>query len=213
MDKFSFMGPDGLYKDYYGSSEAQSALLSWYVDYTKTDDFSVIEQLTENIALAEMVLRDKRLGALKFDVKINDDFLERYVGDGILVATSFGSTAQNKSYGGSIVYNELSSLQITPIAPISSKVFRSISNSIIVPSGYDIRFIPFTDRKDMIVTIDGNINDKPMTRLATEEEKKTLFDVIEAKGYKWNSETKTLEKLNKNKFDIANLKPFDKFVH
>jgi len=109
-------------------------------------------------SLNEMVLRDKRLGALKFDVKINDDFLERYVGDGILVATSFGSTAQNKSYGGSIVYNELSSLQITPIAPISSKVFRSISNSIIVPSGYDIRFIPFTDRKDMIVTIDGNIN-------------------------------------------------------
>ncbi len=59
MEKFSFMGPDGLYKDYYGSSEAQSALLSWHVDYTKTDDFSVIEQLTENIALAEMVLRDK----------------------------------------------------------------------------------------------------------------------------------------------------------
>lgn len=59
MDKFSFMGPDGLYKDYYGSSEAQSALLSWHVDYTETDDFSVINQLTENIALAEMVLRDK----------------------------------------------------------------------------------------------------------------------------------------------------------
>ena len=59
MERFGSMGPDGLYKDYYGSSEAQSALLSWHVDYTKTDDFSVINQLTENIALAEMVLRDK----------------------------------------------------------------------------------------------------------------------------------------------------------
>lgn len=34
------------------------------------------------------------------------------------------------------------------------------------------------------------------TRLATEEEKQKLFDAIKANGYHWNSETKTLEKLN-----------------
>ena len=34
-----------------------------------------------------------------------------------------------------------------------------------------------------------------VTRLATEEEKQKLFDVIKANGYKWNPETKTLEKL------------------
>lgn len=109
-------------------------------------------------SLNEMILRDKNLGAAKFDIRINEDLLERFIGDGVLVATSFGSTAQNKSYGGSIVYNELSSLQITPIAPISSKVFRTLSNSVIIPSGYDIRFIPFADRKDMIVTVDGLVN-------------------------------------------------------
>ena len=32
-------------------------------------------------------------------------------------------------------------------------------------------------------------------RLATKEEKQKLFDTIKTKGYKWNSETKTLEKL------------------
>ena len=36
-------------------------------------------------------------------------------------------------------------------------------------------------------------------RLATEEEKQELFDAIKAKGYKWNPETKTLEKLPKFK--------------
>lgn len=41
-------------------------------------------------------------------------------------------------------------------------------------------------------------------RLATEEEKKKLFDVIKAKGYKWNPETKTLEKLVvKPKFKVG----------
>jgi hypothetical protein len=38
-------------------------------------------------------------------------------------------------------------------------------------------------------------------RLATEEERKELFDAIKANGYKWNEETKTLEKLPKFKVD------------
>lgn len=37
-------------------------------------------------------------------------------------------------------------------------------------------------------------------RLATEEEKKKLFDAIKANGYTWNEETKTLEELHELKF-------------
>lgn len=37
-------------------------------------------------------------------------------------------------------------------------------------------------------------------RFATEEEKQRLFDAIKANGYKWNAETKTLEKLIEPKF-------------
>ncbi len=36
-------------------------------------------------------------------------------------------------------------------------------------------------------------------RFATKEEKQKLFDAIKAKGYKWNAETKTLEKVPKFK--------------
>ena len=49
-------------------------------------------------------------------------------------------------------------------------------------------------------------------RLATEEEKQRLFDAIKKSGYKWNAETKTLEKLVKPKFDPKTLKPFDKVL-
>ena len=49
-------------------------------------------------------------------------------------------------------------------------------------------------------------------RFATEEEKQKLFNAIKANGYKWNDETKTLEKLKKEKFDISTLKPFDKVL-
>ena len=40
-------------------------------------------------------------------------------------------------------------------------------------------------------------------RLATEEEKEQLFRVIENNGYKWNAETKTLEKLIEPKFKVG----------
>lgn len=41
------------------------------------------------------------------------------------------------------------------------------------------------------------------SRLATEEEKQKLFDTIKLNGYKWNVETKTLEKLVKPKFKVG----------
>lgn len=49
-------------------------------------------------------------------------------------------------------------------------------------------------------------------RFATEEEKQKLFDVIKDKGYKWKAETKTLEKIKKERFDPKTLQPFDKIL-
>jgi hypothetical protein len=40
-------------------------------------------------------------------------------------------------------------------------------------------------------------------RLATEEEKQKLFDAIKENGYRWNPETKTLEKLVEPKFKVG----------
>lgn len=42
-------------------------------------------------------------------------------------------------------------------------------------------------------------------RLATEDEKIKLFDTIKANGYKWNTETKTLEKLIIPKFKVGDI--------
>ena len=46
-------------------------------------------------------------------------------------------------------------------------------------------------------------------RFATEEEKQKLFDILKENNYHWDAETKTLEK---TKFDITTLKPFDKVL-
>lgn len=47
---------------------------------------------------------------------------------------------------------------------------------------------------------------------ATKEQRDLLFQKIKEAGYKWNDETKTLEKLLEHKFDPKTLKPFDKVL-
>ena len=109
-------------------------------------------------SLNEIVIRDKNLKVVKLDIKIDGDLLERFMGDGILIASSSGSTAHNLSYGGSILYNTFTSLQITPMGPINSKVYRSLINSVIIPDKKEILLEPKEDHKNLIVTVDGENN-------------------------------------------------------
>ena len=50
---------------------------------------------------------------------------------------------------------------------------------------------------------DGHLGDIVDYRLATKEEKERLFQAIKDNGYRWNSETKTLEKLIELKFKVG----------
>ena len=109
-------------------------------------------------SLNEIVIRDKNLKVVKLGIKINNDLLENFTGDGIIVASSSGSTAHNLSYGGSIVYNTFTSLQITPMGPINTKSYKSLVNSVIIPDKMEINLVPQTNHRDIIVTIDGENN-------------------------------------------------------
>jgi len=107
-------------------------------------------------SLNEIVLRDCDLNATKLKIKIDNELLENFMGDGILIATSMGSTAYNLSFGGSIVFNTFSTLQLTSIAPINSKVYRSLINSVIIPRKSLISIIPDKNKRNMLISIDGN---------------------------------------------------------
>lgn len=109
-------------------------------------------------SLNEIVVRDEELNTTSLDVYVDDVLLEKYTGDGLLVATSFGSTAYNLSFGGSVVYNTFDSLQLTPIAPLNNKSYHSLINSVIIPSSKIIKLIPNRNKGNLIVTIDGDNN-------------------------------------------------------
>lgn len=105
-------------------------------------------------SLNEIVIREKELNTLFLDISIDEIFLEQFVGDGILVSTSFGTTAYNLSFGGSIIFSTFHALEITPIAPLYNKVYKSLINPIIIPEGKEIKIIP-TKRRSVLLTIDG----------------------------------------------------------
>lgn len=109
----------------------------------------------EFYSLNEIVIREKELNTLITDIKVDNVELEKFVGDGILISTSVGSTAYNLSFGGSIVYNTLHTLQITPIAPLNNRAYRNLLNSIVVPEDKLITIILNEEKQNVIVTIDG----------------------------------------------------------
>ena len=119
-------------------------------------------------SLNEIVVRNRDFNVLKVPVYVDDELLEDFSGDGLLISTSTGSTAYNMSFGGSIIYNTfhslqigsivyktLSTLSITPIAPLNNKVYKTLFNSVIVPGNRVVTLVPSKEYKDMFIQIDG----------------------------------------------------------
>lgn len=106
-------------------------------------------------SLNEIVIREKDLNTTYLDVTVEESFLEKFVGDGLLVSTSLGSTAYNLSFGGAIVYDSLHTLQITPIAPLNNKAYRNVRNSIIIPHKRAVYLRPFHRTKNINLSVDG----------------------------------------------------------
>lgn len=99
------------------------------------------------------------------------------------------------------------------VPPIQFKDGDVIANNAYIAIFHKLDKIPYSVRNDVVYyhclyrkgngyskfKIDFGIGYESNFRLATEEEKAKLFQAIKDNGYKWNAETKTLEKLPKFK--------------
>lgn len=126
-------------------------------------------------SLNEIVLRNIEFNTLKLPIYVDDELLEQFTGDGILISTSTGSTAYNMSFGGSIVYNTLSTLQISPIAPLNNKIFHTLNNSVIIPGDKEIIIKPDKEYDDLFLSVDGvNYEIKDAIKLVTKLGRKKI---------------------------------------
>lgn len=147
--------------------EIKPTELSSFIDNLKNEHYRIEKVSYENIkvvtkeevyffkAFNEVVVRDMNLSTVYLDVTINNTYLEKFVGDGLLIATQEGSTAYNMSLGGSIIYDGIHSLQITPIAPITNNIYRTITTSILIPQERKIKLTPSNRTTDIMLLVDG----------------------------------------------------------
>lgn len=90
---------------------------------------------------------------LVMDVLLNDKHFERFRGDGLCMSTPSGSTAYSKSNGGALVHPSLPSMQLTEMASINNRVFRTVGSPLVLPDHHKCVLKP-VNGPDFMVTVD-----------------------------------------------------------
>ena len=91
------------------------------------------------------------------NIYVNDELLETYEADGVIVATPTGSTGYNLSAGGPIISPKSKAIVVTPISPHSL-----MAKSVVFDSTDEVRIEIVKKRKtqdtEAIVSFDGSDN-------------------------------------------------------
>ncbi|TGB00105.1 NAD kinase [Sporolactobacillus shoreae] len=104
------------------------------------------------LALNECTIRSSE-GLLVADLMIKGEKFESFRGDGLCFSTPTGSTAYNKGLAGAIVHPSLASIQLTEIASINNRVFRTLGSPLILPKHHSCQVKPVNEDR-FIVTVD-----------------------------------------------------------
>lgn len=164
LDKVSFVGIHtghlGFYADW-KPSELEKLVLS-----IAKKDFNVVEypllevQVHHNssgvnkyLALNEATVKSPSV-TLVMDVELNGKHFERFRGDGLCVSTPSGSTAYNKALGGAIIHPTLQAIQLTEMASINNRVFRTVGSSLVLPAHHNCELKPVSESQEFNMTID-----------------------------------------------------------
>jgi Predicted sugar kinase len=120
-------------------------------------------QLRTYLALNECTIRSGE-GLLVADVLIRGEKFESFRGDGLCFSTPTGSTAYNKGLSGAIIHPSLASVQLTEIASINNRVFRTIGSPLILPRHHHCQVRPVNNDRfnvtiDHLSTLHANVEE------------------------------------------------------
>lgn len=144
------------------------------------------------MGLNDIVLKGNSSRITHLNMTIGSSFIEKFSGDGILIASSAGSTAYNYSLGGSIVDPRLHLLQITPIAPMNTTAYRCFTSSILLPSDMEIHILPeYEYDRGAVVVVDGTEHKFSCVKKVTVDLAKEEVQLIRLADYDFWSKVKT----------------------
>ncbi len=108
-----------------------------------------------NFALNELtVSKAKPMSLLTIHARVNDDFLNSYWADGLIVSTPTGSTAYSLSCNGPIIAPDAGSFVITPIASHNLTV-----RPVVIRDDVEIRIRIGGEKTSFFVSLDSRIQE------------------------------------------------------
>lgn len=111
------------------------------------------EQVTRNRVLNDVVVNKSALARIiEIEASLNQQFVNSFRADGLIVATPTGSTAYNLSAGGPIIFPSMNAVVITPICP-----FTLSNRPIVVPDDSVIEIRLITKNEEVALTLDGQV--------------------------------------------------------
>lgn len=147
LDEVCFLGINngklGYFYDYDITQirEALSDLNSGRLDeqsFPLLEGTIVCENETYDIIAVNEIKISSVYKTLECDVFVNDEALEIFYGNGLVISSQLGSTALNKSVGGAIVDTSVPCIQLTPIAPVNNNLVNPLANPLILKDDVDI---------------------------------------------------------------------------
>jgi NAD+ kinase len=111
------------------------------------------ESITKNRVLNDVVINKSALARIiEIEAYFNQQFVNSFRADGLIVSTPTGSTAYNLSAGGPVIFPSMNAIVITPICP-----FTLSNRPLVVPDDADIELRLKTDKEDVALTLDGQV--------------------------------------------------------
>ena len=109
------------------------------------------EIIYSQIGLNDVVVtRAERSRLVRVDLYIDEAHLTEYNADGLIIATSTGSTAYSLSAGGPIVVPNTGVFVVTPIC-----AHVLTNRSVVVPNKSTIRLLPNGGKQQLFLSVDG----------------------------------------------------------
>jgi len=111
------------------------------------------EAVTRNRVLNDVVINKSALARIiEIEAYLNDQFVNSFRADGLIISTPTGSTAYNLSAGGPVVFPSMNAIVITPICP-----FTLSNRPLVVPDDAVIELRLKTDKEEVALTLDGQV--------------------------------------------------------
>lgn len=106
----------------------------------------------QNVALNEItVSRRNTTSMLTIETWLNDEYLNAYWADGLIISTPTGSTAYSLSCGGPVISPETQAFVLTPIAPHNLN-----ARPLIIPDNVTVKLKVSGRKPNYLVSLDAN---------------------------------------------------------